>query len=130
MFLYIITMIEPTENLPEDQREGGSFVLTLGGLPGSEYSTGPWNDTQQKQVKQAVKEWYEYTPEQITKEHKVSRDNVLLKSKGNDYLFLVDYDHYMSGEPQALMDDMHKLYEVLTKYCTPHKMTVTQFMSF
>lgn len=44
MFLYVITMIEPTDKLPEDQKEGGSFMLALGGLPGSKFAGGPWNE--------------------------------------------------------------------------------------
>lgn len=129
MFLYIITMIEPTDKLRDDQKEGGSFMLTLGGLPGSEFADGPWNKKQREQVALAVKKWYENPPENITTEHKSIRDSILTIGNSDHYEFCAHYNHHQEGEPTPLMDDMGNFYKILKEFCTPHNMTVTQFTS-
>ncbi|MDH5179907.1 MAG: hypothetical protein OEZ39_18795 [Gammaproteobacteria bacterium] len=129
MYLSITTMVEPTDKLPEKNKAGGSFMLTMGGLPGSQFAVGPWTDVQCSQVAHAVTQWHAQEPADITPVYKASRDNLLWVGKGRRFLFLVDLSCPEAGDPSVIMQDMYHLYEALVAHCKPYNMTVTQFMS-
>lgn len=126
MHLYIFIHIEPCEKLSSSQQKSRNITLTLGGLPDTGFTKGPWTREQLDAVEAAVKQWYLAEQSAVFRSR---RDTIFQSLCSNDLSACVAYTTGDEGEPGDLMNEVDRLFEILVPVCEANGMTVNVYNS-
>ena len=103
-------------------------MAVLGGIPRGE-TDGPWREEQQTLIEQAVREWHEQKPKNVTKLHQQQRNGVLHQVKQGDFGILWNFNTGDKIDLDCFQKDAEQLYLALANACKGTDMVATKFDS-